>query len=183
MNNLHMSCLPARHLPPRGRVRRLSGAVASRPLSYAASLGNHPKFCFRRREFYQKNFSRGGSPRRSPLVKEYTMRNFILAVLALCLFCATAFAQGGQGSLSGSVAGPDGNIAGATITAKDNQTGKEQTVQASSDGTFTIASLEVGTYTVTVTAPGFKTNTITNVKIDAGRPYSLNAVLEVGNIS
>ncbi|MFL6334171.1 MAG: TonB-dependent receptor, partial [Pyrinomonadaceae bacterium] len=111
------------------------------------------------------------------------MRNFMLAVLALCLFCATAFAQGGQGSLSGSVAGPDGNIAGATITAKDNQTGKEQTVQASSDGTFTIASLEVGTYTVTVTAPGFKTNTITNVKIDAGRPYSLNAVLEVGNIS
>jgi hypothetical protein len=106
-----------------------------------------------------------------------------LAVLALCLFCATAFAQGGQGSLSGSVAGPDGNIAGATITAKDNQTGKEQTVQASSDGTFTIATLEVGTYTVTVTAPGFKTNTITNVKIDAGRPYSLNAVLEVGNIS
>jgi hypothetical protein len=111
------------------------------------------------------------------------MRKFMLAVLALCLFSATAFAQGGQGSLAGSVAGPDGNIAGATITAKDNQTGKEQTVQASGEGTFNFAQLEVGTYTVTITAPGFKTNTITNVKIDAGRPYSLNATLEVGNIS
>jgi hypothetical protein len=107
----------------------------------------------------------------------------MLAVLALCFFSATAFAQGGQGSLVGTVAGPDGNIAGATVTAKDNQTGKEVTVQASGEGGFNFAQLEVGTYTVTVTAPGFKTNTITNVKIDAGQAYSLNPMLEVGNIS
>src|ERR1044072_321954 len=100
------------------------------------------------------NFQSGGSLRRSPLVKEYTMRKFMLAVLALCLFSATAFAQGGQGSLTGTVAGPDGNIAGATVTAKDNQTGKEQTVQASGEGSFSFAQLEVGSYTVTVTAPG-----------------------------
>src|SRR5215210_5345149 len=129
------------------------------------------------------NFQRGGSLRRSPLVKEYTMRNFMLAVLALCLLSATAFAQGGQGSITGSVAGPDGNIAGATITAKDNQTGKEQTVQASGEGAFSFQQLEVGTYTLTVTAPGFKTNTFTGVKVAAGRAYSLNATLEVGNIS
>jgi hypothetical protein len=107
----------------------------------------------------------------------------MLAVLALCLFSASAFAQGGQGSITGTVAGPDGNIAGATVTAKDNQTGKEQTVQASGEGGFTFQSLEVGTYTVTVTAPGFKTNTFTSVKIDAGRSFTLNAMLEVGNIS
>ncbi|MBV9927699.1 MAG: TonB-dependent receptor [Acidobacteria bacterium] len=112
------------------------------------------------------------------------MRNFMLAALALCLLSATAFAQGGGGgSLTGSVAGPDGNIAGATVTAKDNQTGKEQTVQASGEGAFTFAQLEVGTYTVTVTAPGFKTRVYTDVKIDAGRPYNLPATLEVGNIS
>ncbi|MDT5270571.1 MAG: hypothetical protein QOH49_2757 [Acidobacteriota bacterium] len=111
------------------------------------------------------------------------MRKFTLAVLALCLFSATAFAQGGQGSIVGTVAGPDGNIAGATVTAKDNQTGKEQTVQASGEGNFSFQSVEVGTYTVTVTAPGFKTRVLTDVKVDAGRPYSLNAMLEIGNIS
>lgn len=111
------------------------------------------------------------------------MRKFTLAVLALCLFSATAFAQGSQGRLVGTVAGPDGNIAGATVTAKDNLTGKEQTVQASGEGTFGFQQLEAGVYTVTVTAPGFKTNSFTSVKIDAGRDFTLNATLEIGNIS
>jgi hypothetical protein len=111
------------------------------------------------------------------------MRKFTLAVLALCLLSASAFAQGSQGRLVGSVAGPDGNIAGATVTAKDNLTGKEQTVQASGEGVFSFQQLEAGLYTVTITAPGFKTNTFTNVKIDAGRDFTLNATLEIGNIS
>jgi hypothetical protein len=111
------------------------------------------------------------------------MKKFMLAVLALCLLSASAFAQGGQGSLTGSVAGPDGNIPGATVTVKDNQTGKEQTIQASADGTFSVQQLEAGLYTVTITAPGFKTFSTTTLKIDAGRPYTLNATLEVGNIN
>ncbi|MDT7689533.1 MAG: hypothetical protein QOE46_2292 [Acidobacteriota bacterium] len=111
------------------------------------------------------------------------MKKFMLAVLALCLLSASAFAQGGQGSLTGSVAGPDGNIPGATVVVKDNQTGKEQTIQASADGTFSVQQLEAGLYTVTITAPGFKTFSTTTLKIDAGRPYTLNATLEVGNIN
>ncbi|MFL6257889.1 MAG: carboxypeptidase regulatory-like domain-containing protein [Pyrinomonadaceae bacterium] len=111
------------------------------------------------------------------------MRKFTLAVLALCLFSATAFAQGSQGRLVGTVAGPDGNIAGATVTAKYNQTGKEQTVQASGEGNFGFQQLEVGLYTVTITAPGFKTRVYTDVKIDAGRDFTLNGTLEIGNIS
>jgi hypothetical protein len=104
-----------------------------------------------------------------------------LALLALCVFAASAFAQGTQGRLVGTVVGPDGNIPGATVTAKDNQTGKEATVQASGDGSFSMP-LEVGTYTVTITAPGFKTFSSTALKIDAGRDYTLNPALQIGDI-
>ncbi|HEV7744902.1 MAG TPA: TonB-dependent receptor [Pyrinomonadaceae bacterium] len=111
------------------------------------------------------------------------MKRFTLAVLTLCLFTVSALAQGNIGRLVGSVAGPDGNIPGAMITVKDNQTGKEQTVQASGDGTFSVQQLEAGTYTVTITVKGFKTFTTSNLKIDAARDYTLNATLEIGNVS
>jgi hypothetical protein len=111
------------------------------------------------------------------------MKRFSLAVLALSLFMVSAFAQSSKGRLVGSVAGPDGNIAAASVTVKDSQTGKEQTVQATADGTFNIPQLEFGTYMVTIKAPGFKTFTSSDLKIDAGRDYTLNAVLEIGNIA
>ncbi|HKP35876.1 MAG TPA: TonB-dependent receptor [Pyrinomonadaceae bacterium] len=110
------------------------------------------------------------------------MKKFTLAVLALLVFAAAAFAQS-AGRIVGTVAGPDGNIAGASITAKDTQTGKEFSATASEDGTFSINQIEAGTYTVTITAPGFKTFSATQVKIDANRDYPLDAKLEVGNIS
>jgi hypothetical protein len=98
------------------------------------------------------------------------------------VFPVIAFAQSSTGRLVGSVTGPDGIIAGATVVVTDNQTGKERTVTTSEDGTFTIPQLEPGVYTVKVTAPGFKTFTATDVKIDVSKEYNLNATLEVGQL-
>ncbi|HWW76858.1 MAG TPA: TonB-dependent receptor, partial [Pyrinomonadaceae bacterium] len=111
------------------------------------------------------------------------MKRALFALLALCLFAASAFAQTTAGRLVGTVSGPDGVLPGATVVLKDNQTGKEQTVAAKEDGTFTFPQLEVGTYTVTITAQGFKTFVATELKIDVGREYSLNPTLEIGGVS
>ena len=110
------------------------------------------------------------------------MHKVFYAALALCLSAASAFAQTTAGRLAGTVSGPDGVIAGATVVVKDNQTQREQTVQASGEGTFAFPQLEAGTYTVTVTAPGFKTFVANELKIDVGREYSLNPTLEVGGV-
>src|SRR6478672_13775783 len=107
----------------------------------------------------------------------------LMLLLMICVFTASAFAQGSFGRLIGNVAGPDGSIPGATVVAKDAQTNKEQSVVASSDGSFSFAQLEAGVYTVTITAPGFKTAVLTGVKVDASRDYTLNPTLEVGSIS
>ncbi|MEJ7577341.1 MAG: carboxypeptidase regulatory-like domain-containing protein [Pyrinomonadaceae bacterium] len=111
------------------------------------------------------------------------MKRFVFAALMSCLFVASAFAQTTSGRLVGAVSGPDGVIPGATITVIDNATQKEITVQSSDEGTFTVPQLEFGTYTVRITAPGFKTFTATEVKIDVNREYTLNPTLEIGQLS
>ncbi|HMG73076.1 MAG TPA: TonB-dependent receptor [Pyrinomonadaceae bacterium] len=111
------------------------------------------------------------------------IRRFGFSVLALCLFAATAWAQtSNTGTLVGTVSGPDGAIPGASVTVNDNQTHKERTVLTNGEGGFTLSQLEFGTYTVKVTAQGFKTYTATDLRLDAGREYSLNPTLEVGSI-
>ncbi|HWS86287.1 MAG TPA: TonB-dependent receptor [Pyrinomonadaceae bacterium] len=110
------------------------------------------------------------------------MKRLLLAMLTLALFAASAFAQTTTGDLVGTVSGPDGVIAGATVTVIDDQTKRERTVQSSADGTFSVPQLEPGVYTVKITAPGFKTFNATQLKIDAGRPYTLNPTLEVGGV-
>src|SRR5215813_14519774 len=111
------------------------------------------------------------------------MKRFVFSMMALCLFTAAALAQtSNSGSLVGTVSGPDGVIPGATVTVIDNQTKQERTVLTNGDGSFTVSQLQFGVYTVTVTAQGFKTHTATDLRIDAGREYSLDTTLEVGSI-
>src|SRR5689334_11428125 len=112
------------------------------------------------------------------------MKRILLLVLTISLSALVTFAQVTSGKLVGTVADTSGSaVSGATITITDNQTGKERTVVTNNDGTFQVPQLEFGTYTVKVTANGFKTFTATELKIDAGREYSLNAALEVGAVT
>ncbi len=113
------------------------------------------------------------------------MKNFrfILAVLTLCLFAASAFAQN-AGGLVGTVVDQTGAVVGgATVVVTDNATKKERTVQTTGDGTFNIPQLEVGVYTVKITASGFKTYTATQLKIDVAKDYSLSVALEPGGVT
>jgi hypothetical protein len=104
----------------------------------------------------------------------------ISVVLVIC-WASIALAQSSTGSLVGTVV--DGNgatIAGANIEIIDNATNKARTVQGNDSGGFNVPQLDVGTYTVKVTAAGFKTYTATDLKIDVGKQYSLAVVLEPG---
>ena len=107
--------------------------------------------------------------------------NFIL--LTLCLFAAGAFAQTTTGRLIGTVSGPDGLLPGATVTITDTQTGRSQTLVTNETGAYSFERVAFGTYTLRVTAAGFKTFEATEVKIDANRDYTYNPTLEIGDIS
>lgn len=110
-----------------------------------------------------------------------------LALLALLVATSGALAIGqvsSTGSLAGTVTDQAGAVvAGATVTVKNNATGAEFTTQTSDNGTFTVPSLAVGTYTVTITVQGFKQAVLQEVKIDVGKASSVNVALEPGQIT
>ena len=109
---------------------------------------------------------------------------FAFTLLTLVLLVGTVFGQVSTGSLVGTVVDQNGGaVAGATVEVTDNATSKVRTVQATSEGTFTVPQLDVGTYTVKVTAQGFKAFTATELKIDVGKQYSLAVTLEPGGVN
>src|SRR5262245_37273749 len=107
------------------------------------------------------------------------MKKALSLFFVLCVTLASALAQTSTGRLVGTVTSSDGVMSGATVTITDDKTGKEKSIVTAGDGTFTVPQLEVGTYTVKVAVNGFKTFTVTSVKIDIGREYSLAVALEV----
>lgn len=111
------------------------------------------------------------------------MKRGLLGILTLCLFASMTIAQATAGRLVGTVSGPDGVLPGATVTVTDVQTGRAQTAVTNESGAYSFERLTFGTYTVSVTASGFKTFQALEVKIDVNRDSTLNPILEIGDIS
>ena len=83
----------------------------------------------------------------------------ILALTALaCAVAAHAQTSQTTGAIRGAVRSKQaGPVVGATISARSLETGFTRTAKSDAKGTFVMSLLPVGTYEVTVTAPGLKT--------------------------
>ena len=116
------------------------------------------------------------------------MRKFttILMTLLVIVTCQLVIqAQITTGSISGTVTDQTGAVVpGASVTVK-GEAGQQYTAVTKGDGVYTIPGVPAGspTYTVTITAPSFKTAVIQNVKVDVATPATVNAQLEPGNIN
>jgi hypothetical protein len=88
------------------------------------------------------------------------------------------------GQLTGVVQDPTGAVLpDAEVKAQDEATGATQTQKTGPNGAFTFVNLQVGTYKVTVSMPGFKTTVLSGLKVDAGRTTSVIVTLQVGEIA
>lgn len=104
--------------------------------------------------------------------------------LAACLGWMTlpALAQtAGEGSIQGTVTDTSGAVVpGATIKATNKATNVVTVRASSSAGVFNLSPLHPGTYSVEVTATGFKTLLQDNVAVNALQVRALNPVLAIG---
>ncbi|HZH89191.1 MAG TPA: carboxypeptidase regulatory-like domain-containing protein [Pyrinomonadaceae bacterium] len=108
------------------------------------------------------------------------LRLWLLAV-ALCTISLSVVAQTSRGTVSGTVVDPAGAvIAGATVTLTNTQTGVGRDSVTNDEGFYRFDAVDLGTYSVNITATGFGTLTKTNVIVNANQTSSIDAQMAPG---
>jgi len=112
----------------------------------------------------------------------HSSSRFALAMLLVATAGWFSYGQGGATStLSGVVVDQSGGaVPGADVAVKNDATGTEFKVVTTESGTFTIPSLDPGTYTATIVTKGFKQAIVKDIKLVTGTPASIRITLQVG---
>jgi hypothetical protein len=110
-----------------------------------------------------------------------------LVLLAVSLIASSplTYAQGGAtSSITGVVSDAGGGVLpGATVIATSAATGTKFEAVTSSTGAYTMPALPAGVYTVSFAMAGFKTRAFSDVRVQLAIPTTLNAALELGEVS
>lgn len=105
----------------------------------------------------------------------------LAAILVLNL---PLFSQTTSGNITGTVYDPTGAaVPGATIVAHNTATSADSTTTSTSAGDYRFENLPVGTYTITVNAPGFTKSEIANVQVELNATVTTNVKLAIGQQS
>jgi len=117
----------------------------------------------------------------------YTFHSWLLVFAGLLLGFGGAsrmLAQSTTGSIVGHITDPSkAMVAGAGVTAVNQDTGVAYRGESNSNGDFVIYSVPPGTYSVTVEKTGFDKATIRDVLLAIDQKQLLNFELKVGTIS
>ena len=113
-------------------------------------------------------------------------RRMRVFAVVFCLFAAVriCWGQGAVGTLNGTVLDPAGAVVpGAAVVITNTATGVETKTTTTGSGAYTVPYLTAGTYSIRVTAPGFRTAEDTNVILRVAQNLTVNITLEVGGTS
>jgi outer membrane receptor protein involved in Fe transport len=103
-------------------------------------------------------------------------------LLLLLLFCSlTGLAQTSRGTVSGLVNDSSGAvIANAIVTLTNNETGVSRSTVSNGEGLYRFDAVDLGTYTVKISASGFGAITKTNIIVNANQIAQIDAQLSPG---
>jgi outer membrane receptor protein involved in Fe transport len=101
-----------------------------------------------------------------------------VALLALLFAAAFALGQGiTTGSISGTVLDPTSAVvSGAKVTAQNIATGQTMNDATNDTGYFTLRSVPVGVYKITITAKGFRTVQVPQIEVAVSRDSTLATI-------
>jgi len=108
----------------------------------------------------------------------------LLIAIGLTFANGIAAAQTITGTIRGSVTDSSGAvISKASITVTNDATGVKTSTTSDASGVYNFQFLSIGSYTVTVTASGFKTAQIGPLALEIDQIAQVNIKLEVGSVS
>ena len=118
-------------------------------------------------------------------VTENLRRSRFLAGIALfSLSCSAVFAQSSRGTVTGFVSDPSkAAVANASVELSNNQTKVVRSTTTNDAGIYRFDAVDSGSYTVKITSAGFQAAQISDVPVDAGQIATVDARLEVGQVS
>jgi hypothetical protein len=107
-----------------------------------------------------------------------------LITVFLFLAAATLVAQTFRGTILGTVTDASGAlVAGATVKVRNVGTGQERSTTTSTDGSYAIPELPIGTYAVTISQSGFQTAVANNVEVSVAGERRVDAQLKTGDVA
>jgi hypothetical protein len=116
------------------------------------------------------------------MVKAYRCVFSFLGILLL--LASSSRAQQTLGSINGAVTDSSGGVVqDAVVKIHNVATGLEQTAKTKSDGSFSIVDLPIGTYSVTFSRDGFKTEVHSQILVQGNRTTTVNVSLQPGAVS
>jgi carboxypeptidase family protein/TonB-dependent receptor-like protein len=102
----------------------------------------------------------------------------------LCLLGIPAQAQQTLGSINGTVTDSSGGVVqNAAVKIHNLGTGLEQSAKTKADGSFSFVDLPIGTYSVTFSQSGFKTEAHSQILVQGNRTTTVNGSLQPGEVS
>src|SRR5579875_2969437 len=112
------------------------------------------------------------------------MTKVLFRALVCFSISLSAFGQSDRGILTGTVTDPQGAvIPNASIEITNTQNGARYQTSTTSTGNYTMPSLPVGTYTLTVEVPGFKKFMRQGIQIAVAQVERVDVMMEIGTAS
>ena len=108
----------------------------------------------------------------------------LVLLFVLAFTVGSAYAVDVNARIKGTVTDPSGAVVpGAAVTATNTATGVKYPTKSNGTGDYFFPQLPVGTYSISVSAPGFKTFAATGIVLTIDQEYVEPVKLEVGNQS
>lgn len=104
--------------------------------------------------------------------------------VGLLWFGSVAFAQGGLGTITGTITDPNGEVVqGATVRARDTATGTVYTAGSLRTGSFTVSQLPAGSYELSIPRIGFRFRRYTqkDIAVQTGQTVRVDLRLQWQN--